>query len=360
MSDNERGPTDAVEQVLEAPTSANVVRSGPTLSCLPERTRIAQLLLPLAYQSELLSGALPIATAGELGAIGLLGFPDERIAEDLATLQQASFVPVMVASDEEGGTVQRLSKVLGPMPAAATSVTLNSPDEVLVQWREYGARAKAIGIDVIFAPVVDVGAAPGIASRSFSDDPAVVTAYGGAMADGLFEGGITPVFKHFPGHGRASGDSHLGLPVVPTLDELWATDLVPYADLVGNGARPNAGVMIGHLSVPGFTGDLPTSLSPDVINGLLKEQIGFDGLVFTDALNMGAIIDGYGTLEAVELSIRAGADVVILGSLADHGPALDYLVAKANEDVGFAALLDDRVVRVLAAKGQTGICAGAQ
>ena len=118
--------------------------------------------------------------------------------------------------------------------------------------------------------------------------------------------------------------------------------------------------MIGHLSVPGFTGDLPTSLSADTVNGLLRNEIGFGGLVFTDALNMGAIVDNFGALDALERSFLAGADIAILGSLGEVGPALDHLVARAAVDPGLAGLLDERVARVMEAKGQMTICVGAQ
>jgi beta-N-acetylhexosaminidase len=208
--------------------------------------------------------------------------------------------------------------------------------------------------------VLDVGAAPGIGNRSFGDDAAIVTEYGRAVADGLTEAGVLPVFKHFPGHGRASVDSHLGLPLVPSIDELWASDLLPYVELVGDHRRDGAAVMVGHLSVPGLSGDLPTSLSPETINGLLKNQIGFDGLVFTDAMNMGAIVENFGTLDAIVRAFGAGADIAILGSLADVTPVLDHLVATAAGDPGFEALLELRAMRVLGAKGQAEICVGAQ
>lgn len=213
----------------------------------------------------------------------------------------------------------------------------------------------------MFGPVLDVGAGPGIESRSFSADPQVVASYGRAVADGLIEAGITPVFKHFPGHGSATADSHLELPTTPSLSDLRSSDLVPYVEILMDPVfRDRAGVMVGHLSVPGLSDELPTSLSPATITGLLRNELGFGGLVFTDAMNMGAIINTYGLLDALEQSIVAGADIAILGSLADVTPALDYLVMRAEEDPTFAAIVDNRAARILAAKGQDGICSGAQ
>lgn len=351
-------PAETASAVEPAP-----IAQPSTLSCLTTRQRAAQVLLPLLTQPEI-PGAQTYASVGELGAIGILGNPDpdEGLQAILTALQASSqHLPVMIASDEEGGSVQRLAGLLGPLPSAEETARTKTPEQARNQWVEYGSRIRSLGIDVVFGPVVDVGAAPGIASRSFGDDPAVVTAYGAAMAHGLLEAGIVPVFKHFPGHGRASADSHLELPATPPLDELRAVDLVPYVDLLADPVlRDSAAVMIGHLAVPDLSDGTPTSLSPATVTGLLRGELGFAGLVFTDAINMGAIIDGYGRLDAIELAIRAGSDIVILGSLADLTPALDHLVMLAETDPGFAIILDNRAARVVAAKGQDAYCAGAQ
>jgi len=351
-------PTSEPAETAVVPTPAPDLG---TLSCLSTRQRVAQLLLPLLTQPEL-PGAQTYASVGELGAIGLLDFPDQGLQENLAALQASSqHLPVMVASDEEGGSVQRLAELLGPLPSAAETARTKSPEQALNQWVEYGSRVRALGIDVVFGPVLDVGAAPGIQSRSFGDDPVVVTTYGGAMAAGLLEAGVVPVLKHFPGHGRASADSHLELPTTPPLAELRTTDLVPYVELLADPVlRDNAAVMIGHLAVPDLSDSTPTSLSPATVTGLLRNELGFSGLIFTDAINMGAIVDSYGRLDALELAIRAGSDIVILGSLADLTPALDHLVMLVEADGDFAMVVDNRVARVAAAKGQTNYCTGAQ
>ena len=350
---------------LSAPADQSpIVPPEPTpiasiVGCLSTREQAAQLLMPLATQPEL-AGAIEAAAAGELGWLGLLGTPDEGLVAALVELQAAAPIPVLVASDEEGGTVQRLSGLLGPLPSAASDATTKSPDQVRQQWVEYGTRVRELGIQVILGPVLDVGSGPGIESRSYGDDPAVVAAYGRAVAEGLIEAGVLPVFKHFPGHGRATADSHLLLPTTPPLDELRTLDLVPYVELLQDPVfEQHAGVMIGHLSVPGLSEDgLPTSLSPATINGLLQTELGYTGLVFSDAMNMGAIVNEYGVVDALERSFRAGLDVAILGSLAEISPALDHLVSVADTDPAFAALIEDRATRVLVAKDQAEFCLG--
>jgi len=288
-----------------------------------------------------------------------LGQPDGGLVNALVALQQSSFVPLMVASDEEGGTVQRLATLLGPISSAAETARLKSPEDTRREWVEYGSRVSDLGIDIVFGPVVDVGGGPGIASRSFGADPSVVASYGRAVAEGLLEAGITPVFKHFPGHGSASADSHLELPTTPSFETLRGVDLIPYTQLLADPVLGDqVAVMVGHLAVPGLSNDVPTSLSKEAIDGLLRTELGFEGLVFTDALNMGAIVNAYG-LEALELAVLAGADVLILGSLSDVTPALDHLSAKVDSDPNFAAVVDNRAIRILASKGELALCAGA-
>lgn len=358
----EPAPTQAVSETETPadPTAAVEVEPASILSCLSKRAQIAQLLLPLVTQPEI-AGAQAFAADGELGGIGLLGSPDEGLKPALEALQQTSFVPIMVASDEEGGTVQRLADLLGPIPSNAVNAQSKTPEDVQRQWVEYGSRVKALGIDVVFGPVVDVGSGPGIESRSFGDDPALVTTYGRAVADGLIEAGILPVLKHFPGHGRATADSHLELPTTPSVEELRSYDLIPYVQILADPSyAERSGVMIGHLAVPGLSDATPTSLSPATISGLLQTEIGFNGLVFADAMNMGAIVNTYGRLEALELTLLAGTDIAILGSLADLTPALDYLEQRANEDPIFGAVIENRATRVLIAKGQSELCVGAR
>ena len=243
-----------------------------SLDCLSVRQRAAQMLLPLATQSEL-AGAHQMASAGELGGIGLLGLADNGLAGELVALQQASFVSVLVASDEEGGEVQRLSNVLGSLPSAASNAATRTPDEVRLQFEDYGRRARALGIDVIFGPVLDVGSGPGIESRSFSDDPDVVIRYGRALPTGCGK----------PGSCRSSNTSQaMAEPLrtricccqpprrstsyaESTLCRMWSCWPIDRNTLRSRSCR--------HLSVPGLSNDVPTSLSPETVDGLCDPSL---------------------------------------------------------------------------------------
>ena len=187
---------------------------------------------------------------------------------------------------------------------------------------------KALGVDIDFAPVVDVsGATTGgvIGDRAYGADPTSVAAYAGAFAAGLRQAGILPTLKHFPGHGRAVGDSHEELATAPPLAELEQLDLVPYRELLDDG--PSA-VMVGHLDVAGLTEPgLPASLSPATY-ALLRDQLGFTGLVVTDELGgMAAVSSRFSAPEAVVRAIAAGADLALVTGAGQLGAVVDELVA---------------------------------
>jgi beta-N-acetylhexosaminidase len=166
-------------------------------------------------------------------------------------------------------------------------------------------------VTVDYAPVLDVTGDDGvIGDRSFADDPATVARAGIAFAKGLRDGGVLPVAKHFPGHGATGADSHKGLPVVDTpLARLRARHLAPFKAAIDAGLPA---VMVGHLLARELDPERPASLSPAALR-LLRQDLGFHGLVTTDALEMGAITDGWGLPQAGELAIEAGVDQLLIG-----------------------------------------------
>jgi len=306
---------------------------------LSQRSRLALLLMVGFDGDNLLLAEAYLGGTDRPGGIFVQSGTavwDEGVFET----KREDLLPQIVAVDDEGGRVQPLAGTLDDIPAAATLAS-STPAEVEADAAGRGEALRNLGIDVVFAPVVDVGGGAGIGDRSFSDDPAVVASHAGAYARGLREAGVLPVIKHFPGHGRASGDTHDGPATTPSLAELMQVDLLPYEALL---AEAPIGVMVGHLDVPGFTeSGVPASLSPAAV-GLLRGSYEFDGIVFTDDLvAMDAVTGRFGVPEAVERAIIAGVDMPLLARETDISAVLDRL----TEAMQAGRLTETRVAAAL-------------
>ncbi|MCP4845857.1 MAG: glycoside hydrolase family 3 protein [Actinomycetia bacterium] len=308
-------------------------------------TRIGQVLLPVVEQAEL-ADAVALAERGLIGGVVVIGKPDEGVTDAIDSLHASSMTGrLVIAVDEEGGNVQRLDGLLGLLPSAF-GLTELEPRQVRVVIADRMAAMADLGFTVNLAPVFDVGAGPGIGSRSFGDEPGVVVTYGRAFADGVLDGGIFPVAKHFPGHGRADTDSHDDLPTTPPLEEMSDFDLVPW-----RGLTDRIGVMVGHLDVPGLTEGMPASLSPEAITGLLRTELEFDGVVLVDDLEMGAIEEITTLPKAAVLALAAGADLLITGAHYNVIPAAWEIVTALDDGRLSEERLGEAVERVFALRG---------
>jgi beta-N-acetylhexosaminidase len=221
---------------------------------------------------------------------------------------------VLVASDEEGGSVTRLDAGLGsPWPGAATLGALDDVDATRATAVGIGRQARAAGVDLVLAPVLDVNSEPDnpvIGVRSFGADPGLVARHGVAFVRGLREAGVVACAKHFPGHGATRTDSHVGLPVLDVDADTWrARDLPPFAAAVAAGVPS---VMTAHVVVRSLD-DAPSTTSAPVL-GILRDELGFDGVVVSDALDMRAISDGMGRAAGAVRALAAGVDLLCVGN----------------------------------------------
>jgi beta-N-acetylhexosaminidase len=336
---------------------------GPALlSSLSTRDKLAQVLMVGVKGS---ADARNVVDSYHVGGIFIGSWTDLSMLTDgsLPDIANAGPLPLAVSVDEEGGRVERLSKLIGPAPSARVLAATQSPDQVYQLALDRGRQMRGMGITVDFAPVVDVTDAADdtvIGDRSFSNDPAVVTAYAGAYARGLRDAGLLPVLKHFPGHGHGSGDSHTaGAVTTPPLADLLKSDLIPYQTLT---TEAPVAVMIGHLEVPGLTGNTPASLSGAAV-GLLRSGgyggPGFDGPVFSDDLSsMAAIADRYGVAEAVLRSLQAGIDVALWVTTDEVPAVLDRLEKAVNAGELSLPAVETSVLRMARLKGQSLRCGG--
>jgi beta-N-acetylhexosaminidase len=312
------------------------------VAALPRDVRIGQTMLVTTTDLPRVQQWLDEGLIAGLLANGRLTRADAAALDEATTGGQYGAI---LAADEEGGEVQRYRDVIGPIPSPQTQARTLTPDQVRDLYRTSGEDLADWGVDMVFAPTVDVGHGPGIGSRAYSDDPAVVTEFALASAQGLAEAGLLPVLKHFPGHGRTTGDSHYELVAGPSIAELREVDLQPFQVIP---AELEVGVMVGHTTIPDLT-DTPSSQSPEVIDGLLVDELGFSGLIVSDALGMaasGAPTQG----EALVGFIRAGGHLGIVGP----GGSVEgrrALRAALKDGTVSVDRLNAAAARVLAVKG---------
>jgi len=258
----------------------------------------------------------------------------------------------VVAIDQEGGRVQRLSRRHGfaDWPSARAFASLAEAKQRGLA-REMAVAVRDAGIDLNFAPCVDVDVDPaspviGALERSYSDDPAKVAACAGRVVRAHREAGVACVLKHFPGHGSASADSHHDLVDVSRTWE-GERELAPYRALAGE----RVGVMTGHLMLDAFDRDRPASLSPAVTTELLRRELGFAGPVFTDALDMEGVRARWSLEETIRLGVEAGADMLVHACNSPRGEHASDVV-RAMEAV--AAEIEGLAVRAALSRERVG------
>lgn len=348
----------------------------------PELRRQAGQMLLVGFRGTEPAGPLPIL--GQIAQLNLGGVilfdrdaalksPDrniespEQLLRLTAALQAAALAagspPLFIAVDQEGGRVQRLKAARGfnetppaadlcpaEAPASEMSPDLSpdplpgllpglsqAPPTALGAGKAAGAALAAVGVNLNFAPVADVNVNPenpviGGIGRSFSADPQRVAACAGDFARGLHSQGVLTAAKHFPGHGSSRTDSHLGFTDVT---ETWTeAELIPFRELTRQGLADM--VMTAHVFDARLDPDHPATLSRAVIDGILRERLGFAGVVVTDDLQMRAVAGRYGLKESVRLIVNAGADVLLIGNNLEFDPAiaaktLDALMALVAE-----------------------------
>lgn len=318
-------PSSGLQAALPSPMPPPADDCDELRSGLSLRDQLAQLVMAGVDPVDE-AAATRVVTVDRVGGVFIGGTATHLLTDGrLEALRAKSALPLLTAVDEEGGRVQRIDALDGPMPSARELAAGTSPDQVAALAEHRGRQLLARGVVMNLAPVVDLSSAPAdtvIGDRAFSGDATTVGTHAGAYADGLRRAGVIPVLKHFPGHGNATGDSHRELARTPPLTALQANDLRPYDTLLPRGVPV---VMLGHLDVPGLTGGIPASLSP-AAHRLLREGYGFTGVAMTDDLGaMRAVTDRYSLPDAVTGAIRAGADIALWSAPAPAGPVLDRL-----------------------------------
>lgn len=243
----------------------------------------------------------------------------DKTRQFVSDLKENSRVPLIISIDEEGGSVQRLKYLMdarvSDIPFMYNVGLINNYDLAYNIGKIIAEEVRTIGVNVDFAPVIDIYSNPNntvIGKRSFGSDVEIVSNMAVRFTKGLEDNGVIGVYKHFPGHGDTDIDSHDSLPIInKSLDDLKAFELVPFKSAVKAGAKM---IMVGHIAIPEVTHDnTPASLSKEFID-ILKNDLNYNGLIVTDALNMGAISDNYSNEESYIKAIEAGNDLLLIPS----------------------------------------------
>ncbi|NNC11731.1 beta-N-acetylhexosaminidase [Planctomonas sp. JC2975] len=311
-----------------------------------QRTRaIATTLLPGFVGTEL-PEALRVRLEAGLGGVCVFG-PNIASPAQLNALNEAILTAnqlAVIAIDEESGDVTRLNYADGsPYPGAAVLGRLDDDELTQRVGRGVGSALRATSCTLDFAPDVDVNSNPDnpvIGVRSFGSDAALVARHGAAFVDGLQSTGVAACAKHFPGHGDTAMDSHLSLPVIDrSLEELRERELVPFRAAIQAGVRT---IMTSHIMLPQVDAERPATFSPRILQGLLREELGFDGVIVTDALDMKGASGETGIPEAAVRALAAGCDLLCIGTeTADE--LIGDIVSAVEEAIAAGRLSADRV-----------------
>jgi beta-N-acetylhexosaminidase len=286
---------------------------------------------------------------------------DAVSAMNAAFLEARPDLPPFITLDQEGGAVERLTRSVGfaEIPDAATIAARNTPAQAEAIYADLATRIAALGFNVNFGPVADLAINPSnpvIAryGRAFSADPETVAAYDRAFIEGHQAANVLTSLKHFPGHGSSTEDSHEGF---VDITETWQqSELQPYADLIASGY--DEFVMIGHLYHADYSGGvagLPSSFTPQWIDGVLRSELDFQGVVISDDLEMGAIREHFTLEVTIVKAVEAGMDVLLFSNTADYDADLgervrDILIARAEADPAFADRIEASYQRIVQLK----------
>ena len=363
----EAAPTAAVPSPESTPTPALTPVPEPDpfaeqLAAMTVEEKVGQLLIGGFEGTEIGDQATRLVQEYQVGGLILYG-RNIAGAGQLVTLTNGlkalngDGIPLFLSIDQEGGGVDRMPPEVRRTPGAYCVGQTGSVPAAQSYGDVLAAECAAFGLNLDFAPVLDVWSNPGntvIGQRAFSADARTVAGLGPAAARRMMDQGVIPAVKHFPGHGDTAVDSHVGLPVVDkSLEELEKAELLPFRAAIQSAGTDGQvpAVMVAHILLTQLDPERPASLSPAVVTGLLREELGFAGAVLTDDLTMGAVTQSYGLGEAAVLAVEAGCDILLVCHGQDSVPAVRTALLEAAASGRITTeRLDESVYRILRLK----------
>lgn len=363
----------AQEQPAQTPEMEEAAKQ--ILSSMTEEEKLWQLFF---VTPESITGVNTATLAGDTTKEALEAMPvggiiyfsqnlEDRVQVQnmLANTQSYVKIPLFLGVDEEGGLVQRIgaNEALGGQ-AVADMQSFGKEGNPASVYEAGAALAKnltGLGFNLDFAPVADVSASSGsvIGSRSFGSDPELVAALSGVLARSLADHNVIPCMKHFPGYGSAVVDDHNGRSVVAkSTEELESCDLIPFAAAIG-GSTDIPFIMVSHLSFPQITGDeTPADLSPAIVSEILRNKLGYQNVIITDAQNMASVTDTWDPGEAAVRALEAGCDMILMP--ADLQSAYDGVAAASESGRLSWQRIDESLLRILTVKVRYGLLPAAE
>ncbi|NUU76204.1 beta-N-acetylhexosaminidase [Paenibacillus xylanilyticus] len=283
----------------------------------------------------------------------------ERLSAGLQKIAtESGHLPLWISIDQEGGMVARITNGIALMPGQMAIAAAGSTEDAYEAAYISGLELTSMGINMNFAPVLDINnnaANPVIGVRSFGESPQMVADYGVQTIAGIQKAGIAATAKHFPGHGDTDTDSHLDLPVIAhDRERVERVELVPFQAAIAEGVDA---IMSAHIYFPALEPQrLPVTLSHTVLSGLLRQKLGYEGIIVTDCMEMNAIAVHYGTVEAAVMAVEAGADLVLISHTAQlQVEAFEALEAAVKSGRISESRIDESVARLLMHKGKRGL-----
>lgn len=360
-------PTKPSQSETKQPTEVKKPKPEPTkeerqhaklkqqLATMSTSEKIDQLLYIGVAGTELSAADRQLLRTHAIGGVLLLGgniTSEEQLLTFTRAIQETNQKPyAFVGIDEEGGRVSRVPDQRLRLPTSQRMAQGADAAKMEDVGRTLGHVSRYYGFNMDFAPVLDVNSNPNnpiIGDRALSADPKTVATFGTALMHGMQETGTIPVVKHFPGHGNTSVDSHVGLPkVTASKEELKRTELLPFQEAIQEGAEM---VMVAHILYPAYDDQNPSSLSKPILTDLLRQQLGFKGVIITDDLVMGAITQQYGLAEAARQSLVNGADMAMFSEAGAYAKVHAEVMQAVKDETLTTEMLDAKVMRILKLK----------
>ena len=352
--------------LLSVTVTAQTDTASDIVDTMTLEHKVAQMFMVNLYGPGLTDAGREMLQTWQPGAVVLLDSnitTPESITELTNTYQQTitevGGLPLFIATDQEGGIIARLKEGFTVWPVPMLLTATNDVDLAMRVGQAMGEELRAVGVNMNLAPVADLQTNinnPIIGRRSPGSDPQLVGQTIQALIEGLQSANVMATTKHFPGHGDTSEDSHVTLPELDFgRDRLDAVELPPFISAMDSGA-----MMISHIWFSQFdpASPLPSSLSYNIITGLLRDDLGYDGVIITDALDMDAIDTVYSPEEAAVMAVQAGNDLILIGANAGEdiqARAMQAVVDAVRSGVIDEARIDESVQRILEAKARFGV-----